>query len=113
MSILALMNQPLTVQTVAGTTTDVYGNSVPTPVGAPVAAVGYLEMKDSVETVLNRDTVVSKWTVAFPATTVIGPLDYVNFNAQKFQVDGEPWRVYNPRTKAVSHIQCKLIVVTG
>lgn len=112
MSILALMNQPLTVQTVAGTTTDVYGNAVPTAVGSPVAAVGYLEMKESVEMVLNRDTTVSKWTVAFPASTVIGAFDYVNFNAQKFQVDGQPWQVFNPRTKTVSHIQCKLIVVT-
>lgn len=110
MSILALMNQPLTVQTVAGTTTDVYGNSVPTPVGSPVAAVGYLEQRDTVEVVLNRDTTISKWTVAFPAATVIGAWDYVSSNNQKFQVDGEPWQVFNPRTKTISHIQCKLIV---
>ena len=112
MSLAQMMCQPLTVQTVAGTTTDAYGNSVPTPVGSPVAALGYLELKDSVEVVLNRDTVVSKWTAFFPATTTIGAFDYVNFNAQKFQVDGQPWAVFNPRTKTVSHIQCKLVVVT-
>ena len=112
MSLAQMMCQPLTVQKVAGTTTDAYGNSVPTAIGSPVAALGYLEQTDTVEFLLNRDTVVSKWTAFFPAITVIGAWDYVNFNAQKFQVDGNPWRVFNPRTKAVSHIQCKLIVVT-
>ena len=112
MSLGQMMRQPLTVQKVGGTTTDVYGNSVPTAIGSAVAALGYLEQKDTVEFLLNRETVVSKWTAYFPAITVIGAWDYVNFNAQKFQVDGEPWRVYNPRTKTVSHIQCQLIVIT-
>ena len=111
MSLNRLMNQPLTVQTVGGSTTDGYGNSVPSAVGAPVAAVGYLEQTDTVEFLLNRETVVSKWKVFFPPATVVGPLDYINFQSQKFQVDGAPWHVFNPRTKTVSHIECKLIVV--
>lgn len=112
MSIERLLNQPLTIQTVAGTTTDEYGNTVPTPVGAPVAALGYLEQKDTIEFLLDRQTVVSKWKVFLLASAVIGPMDYVNFNAQRFQVDGEPEHLWNPRTKSVSHIECKLTVAT-
>lgn len=112
MSILRLLNQPLTVQSVAGTTTDEYGNTIPTPVGAPVPTFGFLEQKDTIEYQGDRQTVVSKWKVFLPSTVVIGPMDYVNFNSQRFQVDGEPEHLWNPRTKSVSHIECKLTVVT-
>lgn len=112
MSIRRLLNQPLTVQSVAGTATDEYGNTIPAPVGDPVPTVGYLEQKDTIEYLLDRETVVSKWKVFLPAGTAIGPMDYVNFNSQKFQVDGEPEHLWNPRTKSVSHIECKLTVVS-
>lgn len=105
------MNQPLTVQTI-GSTLDVYGNSVPAPVGVPVSAVGYLEQSETIEYLLDRETVVSKWKAFFPPETVVGAKDYVTFQSQIFQVDGEPWHAYNPRTKIVSHIECKLTVVS-
>jgi hypothetical protein len=112
MSLHRLMNQPLTVQTVGATSTDSYGNAVLGPVGSPVVALGFLEEKDTIEYQLNRETSVSKWTAYLPAATAIGPMDYINFNAQQFQVSGEPHHVYNPRVGSVSHIECKLIEVT-
>jgi hypothetical protein len=112
MSIQRLLTQPLTVQSVEGTTTDEYGNTVPTPVGSPVPTLGYLEQKDTIEYLTDRQTVVSKWKAFLPATTAVGPMDYINFESQKFQVDGEPEHLWNPRTKSVSHIECKLTVAT-
>jgi hypothetical protein len=112
MSIRRLMNQALTVQAMGGTATDEYGNSVPGPVGAPVPELGYLEQKDTIEYLLDRQTTVSKWTAHLFSDSTVTPLAYINFNAQKFQVDGEPWHVQNPRTKQVSHIECKLTVVS-
>ncbi len=113
MSLARLMSQPLTVQAMGSTTQDAYGDWIPGAVGAPVAVSGYLEQSSSVEFVLNRDTTVTTWKAYLPAATVITPLSLVNFQAQVFQVDGEPWDVWNPRTKAVDHIECKLIVVAG
>ena len=111
MSLRRLMNQPLTVQAVGKSGDDGYGNTVPVPVGDPVPEFGYLEQKDTIEYLLDRETVVSKWHAAlFPDSTVTAAA-YINFNSQKFQVDGEPWHVYNPRTKQMSHIECKLTVV--
>jgi hypothetical protein len=107
-----LMTQALTIQTVGVTSTDAYGNVTAGPVGVPVAALGFLEQKDTIEYQTDRETVVSKWTAFLPAETVIHPMDYLNFNAQKFQIDGEPHHVWNPRIGAVSHIECKLTVVT-
>ena len=106
------MTQPLTVQKVGFSTTDVYGNSVAGALGSPVAALGFLEQKETIEYLLDRETTVSKWTAFFPASTDVGPLDYINFNSQQFQVSGEPHHVFNPRVGAVSHIECKLTVVT-
>ena len=113
MSLARLMSQPLTVQAMGPTTQDVYGDWIPGAVGAPVAALGYLEQSTTVEFVLNRDTTVTTWKAYLPASVAITPLSIINFQAQVFQVDGEPWDVWNPRTKAVDHIECKLIVVAG
>ena len=113
MSLARLMSQPLTVQAVGPSTQDVYGTWVPGPIGAPVAVNGYLEETLTTEFLVNRDTTVTHWKAYLPAGTAITPSSYVNFNAQKFQVDGAPWLVFNPRTKATDHIECKLTVVTG
>jgi hypothetical protein len=112
MTLFRLMTQALTVQTIVTTAVDAYGNAIIGALGAPVAVSGFLEQKDTIEFVDARQTTVSKWTAYLPATAAIHPMDYINFGGQRFQVDGEPWHVYNPRTQAVSHIQCKLTVVT-
>jgi hypothetical protein len=59
----------------------------------------------------DRDVVVSQWQVYFPAETNIGAYDRITFGGQVFEVDGTPWHVYNPRSRAVSHIQARLKVV--
>jgi hypothetical protein len=112
MSLRRLLSQPLTVQPVTDGSTDEYGNPVAGATGNPVAEMGYLEQKDTIEYQTDRETVVSKWTAYLLPDSVVTPLAYINFNSQKFQVDGEPWHVFNPRTKLVHHIECKLTVVT-
>ena len=112
MTLYRLMSQALTVQTVGATTTDDYGSAIPGPVGVPVAVTGYLEQKTTTEYLDARQTTVTHWEAYLPAGTSIHPMDYIAFGAQRFQVDGEPWQVYNPRTSDISHIQCKLTVVT-
>lgn len=111
MSIRSLMNQPLTVQLVADQT-DEYGNSIPGATGTPVPELGLLEQKDTIEYLTDRQTVVSKWKAFLTPESVVNARAWLNFGGQVFQVDGEPWHVYNPRTKQVSHIECKLIVIS-
>lgn len=112
MPILQLMSQALTVQPVGATSLDKYGDTVLGPVGEPVPELGFLEQKDTVEYLVNRDTVVSKWHATLNAKSVVTALSFINFEGQQWQVDGEPWHVFNPRTRQVSHIECKLTVVT-
>ena len=111
MSLARLMNQPLTIQKVGGSAVDEYGNAIAGAVGAPISVLGYLEQSQTVETLEDRDTVVSKWVAYLPAGSNVGAFDRINFNGQSFEVDGEPWQVYNPRTQAVSHLQMNLTVV--
>ena len=113
MSFARLMTQSLTVQAMGPATQNAYGDWVPGDLGPPVAVFGYLEQLSTVEFTLNRDTTVTKWQAYLPAGTAVTPLSYINFNAQRFQVDGEPWLVWNPRRGATSHIECKLLVISG
>lgn len=110
MSLNNLMRQPLTIQKI-GAGTDEYGNTVPAALTSPVATVGYLEQVDSIETLNDRDTVVSGFQAWLPTGTDVSAFDRLNFGAQTFEVDGEPWQVFNPRTGVQSHIQAKLKVV--
>ena len=112
MALARLLNQPLIIQSVSTSSKDEYGDQIKTD-GAQTNVVGYLELTQSIEHLLDRDVTVSNWQAYFPAGTVISKMDYVIFNAQKFQVDGEPWNVYNPRTRLISHILCKLVVVNA
>ena len=111
MSLANLMSQPLTIQKIGGGVLDEYGNTVASALGSPVAAVGYLELTESIENLNDRDTVVSSFQAWLPAETDVTAFDRLNFGSQSFEVDGEPWHVFNPRTGVSSHIICKLKVV--
>lgn len=113
MSIQRLLSQPLTIQTMGSSGVDEYGDQTPAGLGAPASVSGYLEQRTSVENLNDRDTVVSQWECYLPANAVVGHLDFINFQSQQFQVDGEPAHAYNPRTREVSHIVCKLVAVNG
>jgi hypothetical protein len=89
---------------------DEYGNQIPGDVSV-ITIVGYLEQMESVETLNDRDTIVSSWHAYLPAGTDVNAFDRIVFGGQTFEVDGAPWQVYNPRVTSVSHIQAKLKVV--
>jgi len=110
MSLAKLLNQPLELHKNQHTTTDQYGNQVPGDASV-TTIVGYLELKESVEYLADRDTIVSSWHAFLPAGTNINAFDRIVCGGQTFEVDGAPWSVYNPRAGSVSHIQCNLKVV--
>ena len=112
MSINHLLKQALSLQSIGPTTTDDYGNSIPGTLGAPVTVYGYLEQQTTTEYLDARQTTVTRWHAFLPAGTAIHPMDYISNNGQRFQVSGEPWQVYNPRTSAVSHVECTLVEVS-
>lgn len=104
------LNQPVTVYP-AVTSTDEYHNEV-VAVGAGVPTRGLLQQASTTEYTTDRDTTVTQWVLFLPAGTPIGPQSQVTYDGQTFQVDGQPERVWNPRTATVSHIEAKLREVT-
>lgn len=110
MPIRKFLNQPLTLQK-NGATTDRYGNTVPSTTSTQ-STLGYLEQLQSVETLADRDVSVGDWVAYLPADLNINAQDRIVFGSQTFEVDGEPWQVYNPRIRQVSHLQAKLKVVS-
>jgi hypothetical protein len=111
MTVRSLTRQPLTIVPSVQNDVDEYGNAV-VGAAAGVAEFGFLEMKSSQETLLNRDTTVTKWHAILRPDSVVTALSTITFEGQTFQVDGEPWHVFNPRTAVVSHIEVDLTVVT-
>jgi len=111
MSLAKLLNQSLLLHKNSGSTVDEYGNTLSTDFGTPSTIYGYLEQEQSVESLNDRDTVVSSWKAYLPAGTDITAFDRIGFNGQLFEVDGAPWQVHNPRTASLSHIVCQLKVV--
>jgi hypothetical protein len=110
MSLTKLINQPVSIVKMGGTGVDEYGNAAPAQTST-ITTVGYLEQTTSVETLNDRDTVVNEFSAIFLAGTNVTAFDRVTFGSQTFEVDGEPWQVYNPRTASQSHIVAKLKVV--
>jgi len=111
MSLARLLNQPLTIVKIGGSTTDAYGNQSATVYGTPTSTVGYLEQKTTVEYLDDRDVTTTSWEVYLPADSNIVATDRIIFNGVTYEFDGMPWSVYNPRTKQVSHIQAMVKVV--
>ncbi len=112
MSVQSLARQPVTVYPSTQDATDEYGNAVPSGAAVGVPESALLEMKSTQEALLNRDTTVTKWHATLHAESVVTALSTITVGAQSFQVDGEPWHVFNPRTGVVSHIEVDLTAVT-
>jgi len=103
-----LLNQPIQiVRRVSGGR-----DAVPTFATA-VASTGFITFTQSTERVNDRDVVVTTRECFLRAGTAVGPLDRIIFQSQTFEVDGEPERVWNPRTASESHVRVRLATVTG
>lgn len=112
MTIRKLLTQPVTVQPMGGGSKDAYGNTILGVLGAAVAELGYLDQRSSVEFLTDRDTAVTTWKAFLSPESVVTQFATVTFSGVVFQVTGVPYRLYNPRTKRVSHIECQLTEVT-
>lgn len=107
-----LLNQPLTILRRGVPTRDAYGNAVPV-FATPDPTTGFITFTQSTERLNDRDVVVTMRECYLRAGTVVGPLDRIVYAGQTFEVDGEPERVWNPRTASESHVRARLATVTG
>lgn len=105
MSLASLINQPCTLRRrTGGTTTDRDGNEIPEWV--EVETVCEIQQRRRSE---NDEQISSAEWVAFllPGETVRSG-DELVVDGITHQVEGDPWRVRNPRLRAANHIEATL-----
>ena len=61
----------------------------------------------------HEETSKTQWRCFFPVSTDIDGTDRVITDAEVYEVDGEPWAVRNPRTQQMSHVESRLVRVSG
>jgi hypothetical protein len=88
---------------------DVYGNDIPTVV--EVNTVGELQQKsrDEAGDALSQ----TDWRLYLPAQTPIDTNDVVLVDGEAFEVVGDPWQAFNPRTGDYEHVEVSLRRTSG
>lgn len=112
MSLTSLLTRPSTIVSVtASGTKDEYGNPA---AGTPTrtATLCYLEpwRATAGEQDVDRATTSDDWLYVVPAGTTLTSIDHIEVDGETgtFEVVGEPAALWNPRKRAVSHIEARL-----
>lgn len=84
---------------------DEYNNATEgTPTTETVACL--LQQRQRIEQTAQGQIATETLILFLPAGTDVDTLDYVTVDGNDYQIDGPPWAAYNPRSQAVSHIEC-------
>lgn len=105
MSLTALLNQPVTLHQRSPGAEDEHGN--PADVEATVATVGFISQQAASE--LGPEGVQQEsYRLFLPAGTPVTGWDAATVDGTRFEIDGPPWPVFNPRTKTVHHVEATI-----
>lgn len=111
MSLAALMRQEVTLHRPLTDTRDEIGG-VSTATETTTTVTAYLEpvIRGSrvAEDLADRNTGVGDWLLLVPATVDIHNWDTVTYDGRTFEIVSPVRPMPNPRTGAVSHIECDL-----
>ena len=112
MSIATLINRPATIilRSPSGDT-DEYGNEV--PVEDELATAVELQQVRRDEPAGAGEVSDTRWLGFFPAGTDLTTADAVEIEGERYELEGDPWAVRNPRTGAESHVETTLCRVAG
>lgn len=88
---------------------DAYGDEIRTEVEADT----FCELQHRGSQEGDDQVAGTSWLLILPAETEIDQDDGVLVEDVLYEVDGEPWKVRNPRTSVVSHIEARLIRTAG
>lgn len=107
MSLATLLNRQITVQRRSVDDTDQYGNDVQSLAAVEIVG-GYIEQTEAVEVVIDRETYVTTHLVMIEAGVNIDGADRViDDDGIAYEIVGPPHSVRNPRTRRVSHVECR------
>lgn len=110
MTFASLLIDSVTVFPWTGGADDGYG-SVEDAFGAGVATTGRLQQDEMSESLIDRDTRVSRFTLFLPAATAITATSEVEVDAVRYRVDGDPKLVQD--ASGSHHIEARVERITG
>ena len=90
---------------------DRYGNEIPTE--NTVSTVCELQQKRRNEDGSHNELSDTEWHLFLPVGTSLDASDVVIVDGMEYEVEGDPWEVRNPRTRAASHVEASLIRVSS
>lgn len=115
MTVLQLMNRPVTIlRRSADGRTDEYGN--PTETFEEIAAVGEVQKQQRADEEPDDAGEVSdtRWLGFFPPETELRTGDAIRVKGiGDLELTGDPWPIYNPRLRTVSHLEVPLRITKG
>lgn len=112
MSLVSLLRQPVTVQTIGVTGTDTLGNETHGVIFS-VTTLAFVARTGAEEVSGDQQTQATDWTVFLPVGTVITGYDRIASGPLTLEVIGPPEQVWNPRTGVYSHVRLKARSVTS
>jgi hypothetical protein len=89
--------------------TDVYGNDIPTVVDVNVLGELQQRTRDESEGTISQ----TDWRLYLPANTPIDTNDVVKVGGETYEVIGDPWQAFNPRTGQYEHVEVSLRRTSG
>jgi hypothetical protein len=104
------LKRPVTIQhqTESGNS-DAYGNDIPTKVDVNVLGELQQRSRDEAEGTVSQ----TNWILFLPANTPIDTNDVVLVGGESFEVIGDPWQAFNPRTGEFEHVEVSLRRTSG
>lgn len=111
MALSQLLNLPVTILRRSGGTDDGYGNLVPGE--DDVGTVGELQQVRREEAGGAGELSDTEWLLILPPDAEINTGDAISIEGRHYELIGDPWVARNPRTQAISHVECTLRRTAG
>lgn len=105
-----LLKRSVTIQRhVESGDTDDYGNDIPTVVDVKVLGELQQRSRDEAEGTVSQ----TNWVLFLPAKTPIDTNDVVLVDNDAYEVIGDPWQAFNPRTGDYEYVEVSLRRTSG
>jgi hypothetical protein len=88
---------------------DIYGSDIPDK--GEYNTMGELQQRSREE----EESAISRtnWVLFLPGDTPIDTNDVVKIDNEEFEVIGDPWHAFNPRTGQIEHVEVSLRRTSG
>lgn len=100
------VNRPCTVTTVTNGDRDDFGDYE--PVETERDTVVYIDQRRASERTDGASIGDEVWFGMLPADDPITEADRITVDGETYEVDGPPWRVFNPRLRKVTQVEVRL-----